>query len=182
DFQCWIAWEGLSLPVRMIMPAHYAVVCFSRGNPRPLRGLKTLTALREDFCLRAACARTRRNDRQPLTDLWWDIHRLKHNSRRTDHPCQLPPALMRRLIGLFTREGEIVLDPFNGAGTTTLCADGLGRRYIGIELSPRYHELARARHEMLNAGGDPFAKVAGVPVAKNSRVQRAGNIRYAVPK
>ena len=75
-----------------------------------------------------------------------------------------------------------MLDPFNGAGTTTLCADGMERRYIGIELSQRYHELARARHQMLHDGGDPFAKVARVPAAKNSRVQRAGNVRYAVPK
>jgi len=187
EFQNWIAWEGLSLPVRMIMPAHYAIVCFSKGSPRPLPGLRRLTSLREDFCLRASCAADRTGDRQPITDLWWDIHRLKHNSRRVDHPCQLPPTLMRRLIELFTREDEVVLDPFNGAGTTTLCADALGRRYVGIELSPRYHELASSRHGLLRAGADPFAaKATRVPVAKNSRVGRAGRaagiVRYRVPK
>src|SRR5947209_4223263 len=67
----------------------------------------------------------------PLTDLWGDVHRLKHNSRRVNHPCQLPPLLMRRLIALFTVPGELVLDPFNGAGTTTLAATQLGRRYLG---------------------------------------------------
>jgi len=39
SFQSWIAWEALSFPVRMIMPAHYAILCFSKGKPRPLPGL-----------------------------------------------------------------------------------------------------------------------------------------------
>jgi hypothetical protein len=190
-FQTWIGWEGLSLPVRMIMPAHYAIVCFSKGPPRPLPGLvdraneleqQALTTLAEDYCLRQSCVRVRRDERRPISDLWWDIHRLKHNSRRVDHPCQLPPALMRRLIALFTRRGEMVLDPFNGAGTTSLCADALGRHYVGIELSEQYHELARKRHAVLHAGGDPFAKIAATPAAKNSRVARIGGKRYEVSK
>lgn len=195
-FQDWIAWEALSLPVRMIMPAHYAVVCFSKGNPRAVPGIvrrfndplapQSLTTLREDYCVRQSCASTRKHavesDREPITNVWWDIHRLKHNSRRVEHPCQLPPALMRRLIALYTFEGEIVLDPFNGAGTTTLCAEGMGRRFIGIELSEKYHELASSRHNLLRVGGDPFAKVNGAPKVKNSRVARIGGVRYEVPK
>lgn len=194
-FQNWIAWEGLSLPVRAIMPAHYAIVCFSKGPPRPLPGLEAphvgtarevLTSLREFYCLRAACVNHRHangvEDRAPLTDLWWDVHRLKHNARRVDHPCQLPPTLMLRLIALFTAPGEIVLDPFDGSGTTTLCAALLGRRYVGIELSETYHNLARQRHAILERGGDPFAKANGVPRAKNSRVKRIGHVEYEVPK
>jgi site-specific DNA-methyltransferase (adenine-specific) len=195
-FQSWIVWEGLSLPVRMIMPAHYATVCFSKGDSRPLPGivrdaqvsmeLDDLMSLREGFCVRQPCMAMRKgakqSDREQISDLWWDIHRLKHNSRRVDHPCQLPPALMRRLISLFTSKGEMVLDPFNGAGTTTLCADALGRRYIGIELSEKYDELARSRHDLLHAGGDPFEKVKGVPKTKNSRVERVGGSKYEVPK
>lgn len=191
-FQAWVAWEGLSLPVRMIMPAHYAIVCFSKGVPRALPGLATelrtevesesLATIRENYCLRVSCMSRRESDREPISDLWWDIHRLKHNSRRVDHPCQLPPALMRRLIALFTERDELVLDPFNGSGTTTLCADGLQRRYIGIEFSEYYHALAQSRHDFLHAGGDPFEKVARTPKAKNSRVARIGGTRYKVPK
>ena len=195
-FQSWIVWEGLSLPVRMIMPAHYATVCFSKGNPRSLPGLvkdsampievSALTTIRENYCVRQSCVAMRRRvkelDREPITDLWWDIHRLKHNSRRVDHPCQLPPALMRRLIALYTAQNEVVLDPFNGAGTTTLCAAALSRRYIGIELSEKYHAIAEARHKILRGGGDPFEKVKGVPKAKNSRVERIGGMKYDVPK
>lgn len=195
-FQSWIAWEALSFPVRMIMPAHYAILCFSKGEPRPLPGLSgsqhsrmdrdALTSLAEGFCLRASCISRRRklglSDEGELSDLWYDIHRLKHNSRRVDHPCQLPPKLMQRLFALFTRPGETVLDCFNGAGTSTLVAQQMGREFIGIELSPQYHELALQRHEQLKYGQDPFGKQDGTPAAKNSPVDRLPKQKYAVSK
>jgi DNA modification methylase len=192
QFQCWIVWEALSFPVRLIMPAHYTILCFSKGTPRPLPGLTNndeqdyLTPLAENFCLRATCVRQRRiqqiNDKGSLSDLWYDIHRLKHNSYRVNHPCQLPPMLMRRLIALFTRPGEVVLDCFNGAGTTTLVAHQMGRRFIGIELSKQYHELAMQRHQELVSGMDPFAKRNEVPKAKNSPVPRLPKQKYLVSK
>lgn len=194
-FQNWIAWEGLSLPVRMIMPAHYGIVCFSKGPARPLSGFKdqlglsnrpSLLALKENYCLRQGCIDVRgigeNTDREPISDLWWDVHRLKHNSRRVDHPCQLPPLLMSRLIEMFTDPDEIVLDPFDDAGTTSLCAEQLQRRFVGIELSVKYHKLAVSRHQVLRQGRNPFAKQEHVPAVKNSRVKRIGGAKYEVPK
>jgi len=196
EFQGWIAWDAMGFPVRLIMPSHYAILCFSKGKPRPLPGLNAhpksalesecLMPLAEFFCNRSACIasrnQTRITDRGQLTDLWYDIHRLKHNSRRVDHPCQLPPLLMRRLIALFTRPDEVVLDCFNGVGTTTLSAQQLGRKYIGIELSPKYHAIAVQRHNDLDVGKDPFAKKAAVPSAKNSPVPRLLKQVYKVSK
>lgn len=121
-------------------------------------------------------------DHELITDLWWDIHRLKHNSKRVDHPAQLPPKLMYRLIALFTNQGETVLDPFNGSGTTSLTAEQLKRKFIGIELSSYYYELARKRHHDLRAGIDPFKKDKTVPKAKNSRVKRLKKQKYKVTK
>ena len=184
NFQNWIVWEGLSLPVRMIMPANYAILCFSKGKPRALSfdNKDAFLALKEFYCVRQNCIKTRENDREPITDLWWDIHRLKHNTRRSDHPCQLPPSLMRRLISLFTNEGEIVLDPFNGVGTTTLSADELNRKFLGIELSGYYHAIAKERHKELSLGLDPFRKNCSTPKAKNSPVPRLKKQKYEVPK
>lgn len=202
QFQNWIAWDALAFPVRFIMPAHYTILAFSKGQPRELPGLigaagqtdipgaprsfKALVPLAEGYCLRSRCVERRRieriDDRGPLTDLWWDIHRLKHNSRRVDHPTQLPPHLMYRLISIFTRPSEVVLDCFNGAGTTTLTAHQLGRRYIGIEKSQRYCKLARERHEEILNGIDPFRKAKRTLTAKNSPVPRMPHRKYEVSK
>jgi site-specific DNA-methyltransferase (adenine-specific) len=197
QYQNWIAWDALSYPVRRVMPAHYGLICFSKGAARPLPGLEARAdrlpmeqqALRPagaGYCLRAGCIARRaargEPDGGPLTDLWGDIHRLKHNSRRVDHPCQLPPLLMRRLIALFTQPGEVVLDCFNGSGTTTLAATQLGRRYLGIEASEEYHRLAEARHRELAEGLDPFRKVDRPLTAKNSPVARLPRQKYTVSK
>jgi len=197
QFQSWIAWEALGFPVRRIMPAHYAILCFSKGQSRPLPGIVSssvrpieqtaLSPRAEAYCLRTACLKSRNRlrvtDAGELADLWSDIHRLKHNSRRVDHPCQLPPQLMRRLYALFTLSGETILDCFNGAGTSTLAAAQMQRKYIGIELSPQYHQLAAERHAQLAFGADPFAKQKGTtPNAKNSRVERLPKQQYVVSK
>jgi len=202
QFQNWIAWDALAFPVRFIMPAHYTILAFTKGQSRELPGLigeagqtnvpsapkafKSLEPLAEGYCLRARCVKRRQaeqiDDRGPLTDLWWDIHRLKHNSRRVDHPTQLPPHLMYRLISIFTKPGEVVLDCFNGAGTTTLAAHQLGRRYIGIEKSQKYCELARGRHEEILKGINPFRKAKRKLTAKNSPVPRMPKRKYEVPK
>lgn len=202
NYQNWIAWDALSYPVRLIMPAHYTILNFSKGKPRDLPGLvgksgKTrprftsqvfdaLKPLADTYCLRSDCIdrriRNRIDDRGLLTDIWSDTHRLKHNSRRVDHPCQLPPHLMYRLISIFTEEGDIVLDCFNGAGTTTLSAHQIGRNYIGIEASPEYCEVTRRRHEEISSGIDPFRKVDRVLTAKNSPVARLPKQKYEVSK
>jgi site-specific DNA-methyltransferase (adenine-specific) len=202
QFQNWIAWDALAFPVRFIMPAHYTILTFAKGQSRELPGLigeasqldvlgapkafKPLEPLAEGYCLRSRCVKRRQaeqiDDRGPLTDLWWDIHRLKHNSRRVDHPTQLPPHLMYRLISIFTKPGELVLDCFNGAGTTTLAAHQLRRRYIGIEKSQRYCELARSRHEEILKGLNPFRKAKRKLTAKNSPVPRMPRRKYKVPK
>jgi site-specific DNA-methyltransferase (adenine-specific) len=196
QFQTWIVWEALSFPVRLIMPAHYTILCFSKGKPRPLPGLdfhkpersevSYLNPLDDFYCLRTSCITQRHkqkiSDRKPLSDLWHDIHRLKHNSYRVDHPCQLPPLLMRRLFALFTAPDEIILDCFNGAGTSTLVAEQMQRRFIGIEVSQQYHEIALKRHQQLEAGIDPFAKGQQTPKAKNSPVQRLPKQKYQVSK
>ncbi len=195
NYQNWIAWEALGFPVRQIMPSHYALLCFSKGEARRLPGMEAgenkedggaLEPQNTLFCVRGSCVERRRkagtSDRAALGDIWSDIHRLKHNSRRVDHPCQLPPALMRRLYVLFTRPGEVVLDCFNGSGTSTLVAQQTGRASIGIELSEPYHRLASSRHEQLARGEDPFGKNDDTPQAKNSRVQRVIKQKYEVSK
>ena len=63
------------------------------------------------------------------------------------HGCQMPLAVLDRIIKCASNPGDIVLDPFNGSGTTVLSAALLGRRYVGLELNAEYVELARRRLE-----------------------------------
>ncbi|MFA4877392.1 MAG: site-specific DNA-methyltransferase [Methanoregula sp.] len=69
-----------------------------------------------------------------------------------DHPAMFPEELPRRLMKLFSYKNDIVLDPFNGAGTTTLVAWKHGRRFIGIDNSRQYCD--RAMQRLGSAAGD----------------------------
>jgi len=77
---------------------------------------------------------------------------------------------------------EVVLDCFNGAGTTSLSAHQLGRRYIGIELEEQYHQTTFERHEKINHGLDPFRKQERELTAKNSPIARLKKQKYQIPK
>lgn len=61
------------------------------------------------------------------------------------HPAMYPEKLVERIIKLFSYKNDVILDPFNGAGTTTIVAHELGRRYIGIDISEEYCKVARGR-------------------------------------
>jgi site-specific DNA-methyltransferase (adenine-specific) len=90
---------------------------------------------------------------------------------------------MYLLLSIFTDEEETVLDPFNGVGTTSLAAQQLNRKYIGIELSEYYHNIALQRHNELFCGIDPFRKNNdNTQKAKNSPVERMKKQKYNVSK
>jgi len=63
------------------------------------------------------------------------------------HTCPKPVAFVTRLLLRFSREGETILDPFMGSGTTLVACAKLGRKGIGIELDPDYFEIACKRVE-----------------------------------
>ena len=76
---------------------------------------------------------------------WWEIEQVKNISdEKTDHPCQIPIALMRRVLEV-TPTAQTILDPFMGSGTTLRAAKDLGRKAIGIEIEERYCEIAANR-------------------------------------
>jgi site-specific DNA-methyltransferase (adenine-specific) len=65
------------------------------------------------------------------------------------HPTQKPLSLLRRIVEATSAEDALVLDPFNGSGTTGVAAVSLGRRYVGLDLDPAYLALSKARLEQL---------------------------------
>jgi site-specific DNA-methyltransferase (adenine-specific) len=77
----------------------------------------------------------------------WDGFIRDSKEAKTIHPTQKPLEVMRWILSRFSNEGDTILDPFCGSGTTCVAAKILGRKYIGIEISPVYAEIARKRVE-----------------------------------
>lgn len=73
----------------------------------------------------------------------------------TEHPVPFPEQIPRRLITLFTKKGDLVLDPMNGSGQTTKAAYATGRRFVGLDIRQQYVREARKRLKLKGgAGGD----------------------------
>lgn len=72
--------------------------------------------------------------------------RDRSSAERTPHPAQFPEAVIDRVIKASSNEGDLVLDPFMGSGTTAVVAARNGRRALGFELSADYCEIAVARY------------------------------------
>ncbi len=82
---------------------------------------------------------------KPDSDTWYVSRVCGTFKERTGHPCQMPEAVLERIIRASSRPGDVVLDPFAGSGTTLAVAKRLGRRYLGIEWSPNYADQVRRR-------------------------------------
>jgi DNA modification methylase len=74
----------------------------------------------------------------------WDIQ-PEYNMKKYGHPAMFPEELVERVLKLFSFKGDIILDPFNGVGTTTAVAKKLSRNYLGIDISKEYCKKAEER-------------------------------------
>lgn len=163
--QNWIVWNALPEPKGVLMPAHYSLLYFTKGE-RAARfnycsmenGWEPFDEAvfppdRPDVCQRRSCIRRRRTSgktwRGELTDIWHDIHRerrpIKGAIHRKAHPCETPERLLDRIVRLATNPGDVVLDAFAGTGTTAFVARRLDRRFIAIEQDEDYHQVAGRR-------------------------------------
>ena len=75
----------------------------------------------------------------------WSIAPERGMSARFGHPAMFPEELARRVLRLFSFRGDAILDPFNGAGTTSLVAKKTGRKFLGVDISPEYCATAERR-------------------------------------
>jgi DNA modification methylase len=114
-------------------------------------------------------------------DVWW-VSRVcgTFKERAGWHGCQMPEKILGRIIKACSNEGDLVLDPFSGSGTTLAVAKKLNRRYMGFELSPEYAERARARLAAINPG-DPLEGGEDPKVDPNAPPRRRSRRKFRDP-
>lgn len=106
------------------------------------------------------------NGGQQMTDVWRIPAVSSWEKQQGKHPTQKPLRLLYRIILASTNEGDTVLDPFSGSGTTGIAANLLGRKYIGIEQDMQFCELSLRRRQALeddNTHKKLFDKMRSTP-------------------
>jgi len=122
----WGSWMSAGNPT--LRDLHEYVLIFSKDRfDRPNKGKSTIS--REEF-MRA-------------TTSVWEIQ--SESARRVGHPAPFPLGLAERLINLYSFEGDVVLDPFMGSGSSAVAAKKLGRHFVGYEINPAYIDLSHQR-------------------------------------
>ncbi len=99
------------------------------------------------------------NPQMGYTDVWTDIDFYKEKHL---HPTQKPLRLIKRLVEASSNEGDIVLDPFAGSGSTQVACIHLNRHYIGIEMDTNYYQMASKRIALERSSPKIFDNVAFV--------------------
>ena len=110
----------------------------------------------------------------------WNVSRVcgTFKEREGWHGCQMPIAVLNRIIQSASNPGDVVLDPFNGSGTTVVAAAMLGRNYVGIDQSAEYVEYARKRLEhALDAAAQADKAKPGAAVAAVIDPRRASKVK-----
>ncbi len=123
----WGSWKSASNPT--LRDVHEYILVFSKGDFSRNGRERNSTISRNDFL--------------ELTKSVWTFP--AQSARRVGHPAPFPLELPRRLIQLYSFEGDVVLDPFVGSGTTCIAALQSGRHFIGYENNAAYARLARRR-------------------------------------
>ena len=101
---------------------------------------------------------------QLIQSLWADIKMTKSGSERLGYPTQKPEALLERIIQASSKEGDLVLDPFCGCGTTVAAAQKLNRQWIGIDIT--HLAINLMKHRLKDSFGEDLNyEVIGEPVS-----------------
>lgn len=96
----------------------------------------------------------------------WDLPNVKANHpEKSIHPCQFPIELAERCILALSREGDVILDPFLGIGSSAVAALRLDRQFLGFELNHDYVKEARARIALAKKGLLPV-RAMGKPIPR----------------
>lgn len=165
NFRSEIIWsyKRWSNSQRGLIPNHQTILYYSKGeeykfntmfkNYSPTTNIDQIlqerarihgkSAYKRDEHGETVCGKSKRG--VPLSDVW-EIPFLNPKAReRTGYPTQKPIELLERIISISTDEGDLILDPFCGSGTSLVSAKLLNRKYIGIDISKEAVKLSASR-------------------------------------
>ncbi len=156
-FKHWISWDAPTAPMgKSLQPSHYGILFYTKQQKgakiyelrHPHKRERKHGYLLKDYG-------GKKNELHPfgplVSDVWTDIHRIKHNKNRDPHPCQLPIHLLDRILLSTTDENDIILDPFLGTGTSAISAKRLGRNFIGFEIDETYKRISEEKLKIVNS-------------------------------
>jgi len=127
-YTSWGSWNSPSCPY--LKYTWEFVEVFSKGNIKKKGERKNIDLTAEEF--------------KEWVVGWWSIA-PERRMKELNHDAMFPEELAKRVIKLFSFKSDVVLDPFNGVGTTTKMAKELGRKYIGIDINQEYCQKAVKR-------------------------------------
>ena len=148
EFRHWIAWNSNGQPLgKTLQPAHYGILFYTKNKNSKFYDVraphKTCRLCKQYLKDYGGKEHLRHPFGYQVSDVWDDIHRVRHNCRRiASHPCQLPVPLIERMILMTTDERDIIFDPFTGSGSAAVATKQLGRRYIGSDIDKQYCQAA----------------------------------------
>ncbi len=160
DFRHWISISikfGLPIAGRLY-PAHYSLLYYSKGKPATFRKIRTpIETCRHcggDVKDYGGHRGAMNPDGVNLTDVWTDIPPVRHRKFKSKKRSanQLSTKLLERVVHISTREGDLILDPFGGSGTTFDVAEQHQRYWLGSEvesceaIAERLEDAAVHRH------------------------------------
>ncbi len=158
-FNSWVVWhytQGIG-KTKGFSPRHDDILVFNKS--------KDFVFNLDDVRVPQKSYREKNNMRGANPgDVWQFSHVHYSNPNRQDHPTQKPEGLIERIVLASSHQGDTVLDPFSGSGTTLRVCQQLERDVIGFELNPTYIELTKARlAEPLNGFDSVDPRMTRVP-------------------
>ena len=144
-FQGWIVWHyptNIGHSQRNWTRAHRAILFYTKGEKYTFNPLADAQPYRNPTDKRIKALKTEGTTPYDV----WETNLVKNVSKEKEHtPNQLPQVLLRRIILTSSNEGDLILDPFIGSGTTPAVAKQAKRKYIGFDINADYIRIARER-------------------------------------
>lgn len=130
---------------------YYEILVWNKTNPTPTINNSWLPDI--EYCLYFKEEGLKYNSGYELKSKWYISPANVEDKKKFSHPTIKPTNLIERHLLHTTQENDIIFDPFAGSGSTLVSAKNISRRYLGFELSEKWHKVAQDRLNDVDATG-----------------------------